>query len=67
MEIKTVAVIGGGLMGRQIALNTAIYPYEVYLVDNNPAVLEAVRQWEEEYLAGRIAKGRMTEEQVAGI
>ena len=67
MEIKNVAVIGGGLMGRQIALNTAIYPYEVYLVDNNPTVLEAVRQWEEEYLAGRIAKGRMTEEQVAGI
>ena len=32
MEIKNVAVIGGGLMGRQIALNTAIYPYEVYLV-----------------------------------
>ena len=67
MEIKTVAVIGGGLMGRQIALNSAIYPYEVYLVDNNPAVLEAVRQWAEQYLAGRIAKGRMTEEQVAGI
>lgn len=67
MEIKTVAVIGGGLMGRQIALNTAIYPYEVYLVDNNPAVLDAVRQWEEEYLAGRIAKGRMTAEQVEGI
>jgi 3-hydroxybutyryl-CoA dehydrogenase len=67
MKIQTVAVIGGGLMGRQIALNTAIYPYEVYLVDNNPAVLDAVRQWEEEYLAGRIAKGRMTEEQVAGI
>ena len=67
MEIKNVAVIGGGLMGRQIALNTAIYPYEVYLVDNNPTVLGAVRQWEEEYLAGRIAKGRMTEEQVAGI
>lgn len=67
MEIKNVAVIGGGLMGRQIALNTAIYPYEVYLVDNNPAVLEAVRAWAEEYLAGRIAKGRMTEEQVNGI
>lgn len=67
MEIRNVAVVGGGLMGRQIAMNTAIYPYEVYLADSNPAVLDSVRQWAEEYLAGRIAKGRMSEEQVAGI
>ena len=67
MNIRTVAVIGGGLMGRQIALNTAIYPYEVYLTDNNPEALQKVKAWEEEYLAGRIAKGRMTQEQVEGI
>jgi len=67
MNISKVTVIGGGLMGRQIALNTAIYPFEVTLTDSNPAVLEAVKQWQEEYLAGRIAKGRMTEEQVHGI
>jgi len=67
MEICNVAVIGGGLMGRQIALNTAIYPYEVYVTDQNAQVLEQVRQWAEEYLAGRIAKGRMSEEKVEGI
>jgi len=67
MEISKVAVIGGGLMGRQIALNTAIYSYEVYLVDSNLEALENVEAWKEEYLAGRIAKGRMTEEQVAEI
>lgn len=67
MNISKVTVIGGGLMGRQIALNTAIYPFEVTLTDSNPAVLEAVNQWQEEYLAGRIAKGRMTGEQVQGI
>ena len=67
MEIKKVAIIGGGLMGRQIGLNTAIYPYEVKLFDLNPEVRDAVLKWEDEYLAGRIAKGRMTEEQVAGI
>lgn len=67
MEIRNVAVIGGGLMGRQIALNTAIYPYEVYVTDQNAQVLEQVRQWAEEYLAGRIAKGRMSEEKVEGI
>lgn len=67
MEIRKAAVIGGGAMGRQIALNTAIYPYEVYVYDSVPQVSEAVRDWEDSYLAGRIAKGRMTEEQVAGI
>jgi len=67
MKIQNVCVIGGGLMGRQIALNTAIYPFQVKLTDNNPSVTENVRTWADEYLAGRIAKGRMTEEQVAGI
>ena len=67
MEIKKVAVIGAGNMGRQIALNTAIYPYEVYVTDSLETVLDSVRQWEEEYLAGRIKKGRMTEEEVTGI
>lgn len=67
MKIKKVCVIGGGLMGRQIALNTAIYPFEVTLTDSNPDVLDAVAKWEEEYLAGRIAKGRMTKEQVEEI
>lgn len=67
MEIKKVAVVGGGAMGRQIGLNTAIYPFEVYVYDAKPEARESVLAWEEKYLAGRIAKGRMTEEQVAGI
>ena len=67
MGICNVAVIGGGLMGRQIALNAAVHGYQVKLTDSVPAVLEAVKAWEEEYLAGRIAKGRMTAEQVEQI
>jgi len=64
MEIRNVAVIGGGLMGRQIALNAAIYGYNVKLTDNFAPVRTAVREWADEYLAGRIAKGRMTQEKV---
>ncbi len=67
MKIQKVCVIGGGLMGRQIALNTAIYPYAVTIFDANSAVLEDVSGWVETYLHGRITKGRMTEEQVAEI
>lgn len=67
MKIQNVGVIGGGLMGRQIALNAAIYGYNVKVTDNAPAVLDAVKTWAEDYLAGRVAKGRMTQEQVDGV
>lgn len=65
MEIKKIAVIGGGLMGRQIALCASIKGFDATVYDLNQKVLDAVQAWEDEYLAGRIAKGRMTEEQVA--
>ena len=65
MEIKHVFVAGGGQMGRQIALNSAIYGYSVKVYDKMPAVCDAVEAWAAEYLAGRIAKGRMTEDEVA--
>lgn len=64
MEIKSCCVIGGGRMGRQIALNAAIHGFPTVVYDLSGAVCEDVTQWSEEYLAGRIAKGRMTEEQV---
>ena len=67
MEIKKICVVGGGLMGRQIALCASIYGFEATVYDLKPEVLDAVQKWEDEYLAGRIAKGRMTEEQVAGV
>ncbi len=65
MNIKNVCVVGGGRMGRQIALNAAIYGYPVTVYDNVPEVCAAVETWKTEYLQERIAKGRMTEEQVA--
>ena len=67
MSIQNVCVIGGGLMGRQIALHTAIYPYNVTIYDDNPAVLADISLWKDSYLDGRITKGRMTQEQVAEI
>ena len=63
MKIKTVCVVGGGLMGRQIALNTAKYDFEVFLTDSNPDVCRQAADWAKDYLAGRVTKGRMTQEQ----
>ena len=67
MEIKSICVIGGGRMGRQIALNSAVYGFKAVVYDLKEEVCADVESWAEEYLAGRIAKGRMTEEQVAKI
>ena len=65
--MKKCTVIGGGAMGRQIALNTAIHGYEVVVCESFPAARESLESWKEEYLAGRVAKGRMTQEQVDAV
>ena len=65
--LKKCAVIGGGTMGRQIALNTAIHDYQVVVCETVEDVRTNLLDWKEAYLAGRIEKGRMTAEQVAGI
>lgn len=67
MKIEKVSVIGAGMMGRQIALNTAKYGYPVKITDANPAVVEDMIRWAKEYLAGRVAKGRMSEAEAAAV
>ncbi|MBQ5953561.1 MAG: 3-hydroxyacyl-CoA dehydrogenase family protein [Lachnospiraceae bacterium] len=67
MKIEKVCVVGSGMMGRQIAMNTAKYGYEVNVTDSNAAVLEDMGKWAENYLAGRVAKGRMTAEEAEGV
>ena len=64
MEIKTVCIVGGGMMGRQIALNTAKYGYTVRVNSSRASTLENLSAWADSYLQGRIDKGRMTEEEV---
>ena len=59
-EGKTIAVIGAGAMGQQIAMNTAIKGlssgYRVILCDSCPAALEKAEKWADSYLAGRVAE-----------
>ena len=66
-ELKTVVVIGAGAMGQQIAMNTALngrkHNYKVILCDSFPAALEKAEKWAGEYLPGRVAKGRITQEE----
>ncbi|HFR3771536.1 TPA: 3-hydroxyacyl-CoA dehydrogenase family protein, partial [Streptococcus suis] len=66
-EIKRVAVIGSGLMGRQIALNSALYGYTVFLNDKNEEALEKAKEWTVDYLNGRVAKGKLTQEHIDDV
>lgn len=62
-EIKKIVVVGSGNMGRQIALNTAKYGFTVVQNDISEQALQSAQEWGKKYLAGRVAKGRMTQEE----
>ncbi len=57
------AVIGAGAMGRQIALQCALHGVEVTLNDSNTEVLEDAQKFSDHYLAGRVARERITAEE----
>ena len=69
-DIKTVVVIGAGAMGQQIAMNTVLngraQGYKVILCDSFPAAIEKAEKWAADYLAGRVEKGRLTQEEADG-
>ena len=70
-ELKTIVVIGAGIMGQQIAMNTAIKGrasgHQVILCHSFPAAVEKAQAWADKYLADRVAKGRLTQEQVDDV
>ncbi len=64
-DVKKVCVVGAGAMGSQIALNTALYGYQVALTDASGEALQKAQGWAREYLDSRVAKGKMTADQAA--
>lgn len=62
--IKRVAVIGGsGQMGRQVGLNTALYGIDTYLYVRSQESFDKAQAWVNDYIKGRIEKGKMTQEE----
>ena len=57
--IKTVAVIGAGVMGRQIALNAAASGFDTVLADSFPDACDKAKAWANSYIGGRVEKGKM--------
>jgi len=50
-------------MGQQIGMLCAMHGYETYVAESNPAQLERAQKFANEYLPGRVAKGRITQEE----
>ena len=62
-DIKNITVIGAGNMGHQIAVLSAIHGYKVVCQDINPEILKKAEKFADTYLPGRVAKGKLTQEQ----
>ena len=61
MEIKKVAVIGSGVMGRQIAMQIAISGYEVVCYSNCEDSILQAKEFSKNWFRKNIDKGKMTE------
>ena len=61
-DVKNVSVVGAGNMGHQIALQCALYGFKTVGTDVIPAVLEKAEKFCDTYLAGRVEKGKLTED-----
>ncbi|NBL00968.1 MAG: 3-hydroxyacyl-CoA dehydrogenase family protein, partial [Erysipelotrichia bacterium] len=70
-DVKTIMVVGAGVMGQQIAMNCVLngrnHGYQVILCDSFPAALEKAIKWSKEYIKSRVVKGRITQEEANKI
>jgi len=64
-DLRRVCVVGAGLMGRQIALNAAHHAFTVRLWDASAEQVRGAERWTDEYIVGRIEKGRWTRDEAA--
>ena len=62
-EIKTVCVVGSGTMGSQIAQQTALGGYDVWLTDVNDEQLQRAIESNRGLLQRRVDKEQMTQEE----
>ncbi len=66
-DIKKVCVIGAGNMGHQISTLAAMQGCRVGCVDSSSDQLKKAEAFVDSYLPGRVAKGKLTEEEAKAI
>ena len=67
MEIKKVAMVGGGAMGNQIAMQVAIAGFDITCWSRSAATVEKAESFSKGWFAKSVSKGKMTEEDAAKI
>lgn len=67
MKIEKIMVAGAGLMGNQIAMQTAIHGYCVTCYDINQDMLDKAEGFAKDWFEKRVSKGKMSEEDAAEI
>ncbi|OGP90949.1 MAG: 3-hydroxyacyl-CoA dehydrogenase [Deltaproteobacteria bacterium RBG_19FT_COMBO_43_11] len=61
-DVKNVCVVGAGNMGHQISLLCAIHGYKTKCSDVVPEMLKKADNFVNNYLPGRVEKGKLTKE-----
>ena len=66
-DIKNIAIVGAGNMGHQISLQCAIKGYNTTCTDISEEMLKKADSFVDKYLPGRVAKGKMTEDEARAV
>lgn len=64
-DVKKICIIGAGNMGHQISTLCAITGYKTTCTDISQDMLDKADKFVDKYLAGRVEKGKMTQEQAS--
>jgi len=62
-NVKNVCIVGAGNMGHQIATLCAIHGFKTACTDISEEMLKKAEGFVDQYLPGRVAKGKLTQEQ----
>jgi len=61
-DIKKICVVGAGNMGHQIATLCALHGFQTSCTDIDQTTLDKATAFADQYLPGRVAKGKLTEQ-----
>ena len=62
-DIKKICVVGAGNMGHQIAILCALHGFQTSCTDIDQNTLDKATAFADQYLPGRVAKGKLTEQE----
>jgi len=66
-DIKNIAVVGAGNMGHQITLLCALQGYNAACTDISEEMLQKARDFAGTYIAGRVQKGKLTDDEARAV